>query len=154
MASEEAEPLAGAVFEDETLTEDERLNKLDKVLRHETNPHRQIDTSVKMLNKDVPQLYKGRARDRALLDTMQTELDCREDRENELEVEFEARERLKEMEASRRPPPPWTTRLDATANCQNEPAPRAAATPPGGRSSSERSSALLGTEGFIPSLRR
>ena len=87
-------------FEDETLTEDERLNKLDKVLRHETSLHRQIDTSVKMLNKDVPQLYKGRARDRALMDTMQTELDCRENRENELEVEFEARERLKEMEAA------------------------------------------------------
>ena len=86
------------LFEDPALTEDERLNKLDKVLRHETNLHRQIDTSVKMLNKDVPQLYKGRARDRALLDTMQTELDCREDRENALEVEFEARERLKAME--------------------------------------------------------
>ena len=93
------------LFEDETLTEDQRLDKLDKVLRHETNLHRQIDTSVKMLNKDVPQLYKGRARDRALLDTMQTELDCREDRENELEVEFEARERLKAMRGDRRPRP-------------------------------------------------
>ena len=65
-----------------------------------------------MLNKDVPQLYKGRARDRALLDTMQTELDCREDRENALEVEFEARERLKAMEAATAAPaldcPAWT----------------------------------------------
>ena len=115
------------LFEDDTLTEDERLNKLDKVLRHETALHRQIDTSVKMLNKDVPQLYKGRARDRALLDTMQTELDCREDRENALEVEFEARERLKEMEEAASTPTVDYARLDAaqntTANCQNEPAP-------------------------------
>ena len=114
------------LFEDETLTEDERLNKLDKVLRHETALHRQIDTSVKMLNKDVPQLYKGRARDRALLDTMQTELDCKENRENELEVEFEARERLKEMEEATASPALDLTRLDAaqglTADCQNEPA--------------------------------
>ena len=110
------------LFEDETLTEDERLNKLDKVLRHETNLHRQIDTSVKMLNKDVPQLYKGRARDRALLDTMQTELDCKENRENELEVEFEAREHLKGMEASTSASALDLSRLDTAPNCQNEPA--------------------------------
>ena len=61
------------LFEDDTLTEDERLDRLDKVLRHETALHRQIDTAVKMLNKDVAQLYKSRARDQALLDTMQTE---------------------------------------------------------------------------------
>ena len=48
-----------------------------------------------MLNKDVAQLYASRARDQALLDTMQTEQDCRENRENELEVTFEARELLK-----------------------------------------------------------
>ena len=110
------------LFEDPALTEDERLNKLDKVLRHETALHRQIDTSVKMLNKDVPQLYKGRARDRALLDTMQTELDCKENRENELEVEFEARERLKEMEEAMSDPIVEYARLDAAQNCQNEPA--------------------------------
>ena len=118
------------LFEDETLTEDERLNKLDKVLRHETALHRQIDTSVKMLNKDVPQLYKGRARDRALLDTMQTELDCKENRENELEVEFEARERLKEMEGAASAPALDLSRLDAAHNCQNEPAPVPCTTPP------------------------
>ena len=110
------------LFEDDTLTEDERLNKLDKVLRHETNLHRQIDTSVKMLNKDVPQLYKGRARDRALMDTMQTELDCKENRENELEVEFEARERLKAMEEAAVTPALDLSRLDAAQDCQNEPA--------------------------------
>ena len=49
------------MFEDETLTEDERLNKLERVLRHETNLNRQIDTAVKMLNRDVPHLYADRA---------------------------------------------------------------------------------------------
>jgi hypothetical protein len=53
------------IFEDETLTEDERLGKLDKVLRHENHLHRQIDTAVKMLNKDVPQLHTRRAREEA-----------------------------------------------------------------------------------------
>ncbi len=135
------------LFEDDTLTEDERLDRLDKVLRHETALQRQIDTAVKMLNKDVPQLCKGRARDRALRDTMQTELDCRENRENALEVEFEARELLK-MEAATAAPALDYALLDAAANCQdtaancqNEPAPD---TPPdslspregGGRSAS------------------
>jgi hypothetical protein len=58
------------LFEDETLTEDERLDRLDKVLRHETALHRQIDTAVKMLVKDVPQLYTRRVRDGVLLDLL------------------------------------------------------------------------------------
>jgi len=119
------------LFEDETLTEDERLDKLDKVLRHETALHRQIDTAVKMLNKDVPQLAQSRAREQALRTTMQTELDCREHRENELEVTFAAREWLTQMTAA---PPLDGCRLDAAPptdtgegfaeeNCQNEPSP-------------------------------
>ena len=56
------------LFEDETLTEDERLDKLDQVLRHETALHRQIDKAVKMLARDVPQLFEGRARKKALAD--------------------------------------------------------------------------------------
>ncbi len=87
------------LFEDATLTEDERLDRLDKVLRHETALHRQIDTAVKMLNKDVPQLYKSRARDQALLETMQIERECRESLESDLEVTFEARELLKQTTA-------------------------------------------------------
>ncbi len=42
------------LYEDDTLTEDELLNRLDKTLRHETALHRQIDTAVKLLAKDVP----------------------------------------------------------------------------------------------------
>ena len=49
------------LFEDRALTEDERLDKLDKVLRHESRLHRQIDTAVRMLNRDVPDLHQSRA---------------------------------------------------------------------------------------------
>ena len=87
------------LFEDETLTEDERLDRLDKVLRHETALHRQIDTAVKMLHKEVPNLYKSRARDQALLDTMQTERECEESLDSYLEVTFEAREQMKQTTA-------------------------------------------------------
>ena len=45
------------VFEEAGLTEDEPLNKLEKTMRHETALQRQIDTAVKLLNKDAPQLY-------------------------------------------------------------------------------------------------
>ncbi len=48
------------LFEDPDLTEDERLDKLDKVLRHETALHRQIDSAVKMLCREVPRLFEGR----------------------------------------------------------------------------------------------
>ena len=70
------------LFEDDTLTETERLDRLDKALRHETALHRQIDTAVKMLNKDVAQLYTQRARDQVLADTRTAEReykDCHED---------------------------------------------------------------------------
>ena len=70
------------LFEDDSLTEDERLDRLDKALRHETALHRQIDTAVKMLNKDVAQLYTQRARDQVLADTRTAEReykDCHED---------------------------------------------------------------------------
>ena len=70
------------LFEDDTLTENERLDRLDKALRHETALHRQIDTAVKMLNKDVAQLYTQRARDQVLADTRTAEReykDCHED---------------------------------------------------------------------------
>ena len=108
------------LFEDEGITEDELLDKLDKVLRHETALHRQIDTAVKMLSKDVPQLYKTRARDQALLVTMQTEVECRENRENELEVEYAIRERLIETEEATAALD--YARLGTPQNCQNEPA--------------------------------
>ncbi len=65
------------LFEDTALSEDERLDRLDKVLRHEMALQRQIDTAVKLLAKDVPQLYARRLRDGVLEDLHVTERECR-----------------------------------------------------------------------------
>ena len=51
------------LFEDLTLPEDAVLAKLDRVMRHETNLHRQIDTTVKMLGRELPQLFEDRVRE-------------------------------------------------------------------------------------------
>ena len=116
------------LFEDDTLTEDERLDKLDKVLRHETHLHRQIDTAVKMLNKDVPQLYKNRVRDQVLLDMMLSERECRESVRDETEVDLETRGRLRRIHKatdaamgalSRAPLDNESSNV--AENCQNEP---------------------------------
>ncbi len=90
------------LFEDETLTESERLDHLDKVMRHETalprtGTGRQIDTAVKMLNKDVPQLYASRARDQVLEESQLSERECRESLRDESEVELETRGRLRRI---------------------------------------------------------
>ncbi len=71
------------LFEDDSLTEGERLDRLDKALRHETALHRQIDTAVKMLAKDAPQLFARRVREQVLEDTQISERECREDAEDD-----------------------------------------------------------------------
>ena len=82
------------VYEDLTLTEDERLDKLDRVLRHETALHRQIDKSVRLLGRDVPLLFEGRARKQALADLDQTERSCRLDESVEQDVSVRTRDNL------------------------------------------------------------
>ncbi len=82
------------LFEDDTLTEGERLDRIDKVMRHETALHRQIDTAVKMLSKDAPQLYARRAREQVLEDCQISERECRDDAEDERAVAMEVRNRL------------------------------------------------------------
>ena len=82
------------VYEDLTLTEDERLDKLDRVLRHETALHRQIDKSVRLLGREVPLLFEGRARKQALADLEQTERSCRLDEAVEQDVALRTRDNL------------------------------------------------------------
>ena len=115
------------LFEDDTLTEDARLDKLDKVLRHENHLHRQIDTAVKMLNKDVPQLYTRRVRDQVLLDMMLSERECRESARDETEVDLETRGRLRRISKATEAAalalsraPLDTALLTDAENCQNE----------------------------------
>ncbi len=88
------------LFEDNTLSEDTRLDKLDKVLRHETALQRQIDTAVKMLAKEVPQLYAGRARAEALDSLQLSERECLADGELDMGVAMEARNRLYQLRKS------------------------------------------------------
>ncbi len=82
------------IFEDDTLTEGERLDRLDKVLRHETALHRQIDTAVKMLSKDAPELYQRRLRDKVLQDTHVSERECRESADDEMRLQLEMHNRM------------------------------------------------------------
>jgi len=126
------------LFEDDTLTETERLDRLDKALRHETALHRQIDTAVKMLNKDVPQLYTQRARDQVLADTRTAEREHRDCHEDAVHVDLQmqdihyrirkstekAFDTLSEAPLDTCPgeitPETETTEMHGTQICQNE----------------------------------
>ena len=82
------------LYEDETLTEDERMTKLDRVLRHETTFHRQIDKAVRLLGRDVPFLFESRARKDALAELSQTERSCRADLTADQDVADRAQDNL------------------------------------------------------------
>ena len=82
------------LFEDDTLTENERLDRLDRAMRHETALHRQIDTAVKMLHRDAPQLFAQRAREQVQEDLRLSERECREDFQDGMAVELEVQNRL------------------------------------------------------------
>ena len=110
------------LYEDPSLTEDERLNKLDKVLRHETALHRQIDTAVKMLAKDVPDMLTRRARAEVLSEQGTTERDCKDEPSVAVEVELETQRNLRfapfptDFNFSRL----GNTHLPESENCENE----------------------------------
>ena len=86
--------LQAQLFEDDSLTEAERLERLDKALRHETALHRQIDTAVKMLHKDAPQLYRQRLREQVQEDLLISERECRDEPETDALVEQKIFDRL------------------------------------------------------------
>ena len=82
------------LHEDDSLTEAQRLDRLNTVLRHETALHRQIDTAVRMLSKDVPALYTLRIRDQVLEDIHISERECRDEPETDISIEMETRNRM------------------------------------------------------------
>ncbi|MBV9851679.1 MAG: hypothetical protein JO250_18575, partial [Armatimonadetes bacterium] len=120
------------LFEDPELTEDAALARLDRVLRHETALHRQIDTAVKMLGRDVPALFKSRIREEQLAFAQVTERDCQKDEEWDWVIANNTREQLQKLSARPLTLDEDPSRLDAAPaalpNCQNEPA--LALTPP------------------------
>jgi len=129
------------LFEDETLGEAERLERLNAVLRHETALQRQIDTAVKLLARDVPQLYARRLRDQVLEDFHVSERECRDEPETDLTVSLETSNRLYQLrkataqaanELSEAPLDPVACDAVHSQNCQNElvPVPQSAPLPP------------------------
>ncbi len=115
------------LYEDSALTEDELLNRLDKTLRHETALHRQIDTAVKLLAKDVPQLYARRVRARVLEDAMLSERECAECLEDDAAISMEVRNRLGRIRKATDlalprlvTAPLDTLACENTENCDNE----------------------------------
>ena len=82
------------ILENSQLTEDEQLDKLAKVLRHETTLHRQIDTSVKMLSKDAPALYALRATDEVLAETRTAPREYQLREEDAVHVELKVQDKL------------------------------------------------------------
>ena len=85
------------LFEDDTLSEAECIERLNAVLRYETALQRQIDTAVRLLAKDVPQLYTRRLRDQVLEDLHVTERECRDEPETDLTVSLETSNRLYQL---------------------------------------------------------
>ena len=121
------------IYEDETLTQDECLTRLDRVLRHETTLHRQIDKAVRLLGRDVPFLFEGRARKEALAKLGQTERSCRADSTVDQDVADHAHDNLQfqplpsDFERKRLDTLRPDTEADISAKtekCQNEPAAR------------------------------
>lgn len=113
------------LFEDDTLTETDRLDRLSAVLRHETALHRQIDTAVKLLGKDVPQLYQRRLRDQVLEDLHISERECRDEPETDTIISLETSNRLYQLRkattqaANELSEAPLDT--DTSEICRNEP---------------------------------
>ena len=111
------------LVEDADLSEEEALARLDRVMRHETTLHRQIDTSVKMLARELPKLFEGRVREDLIRRMNETERTCQDDPYLDQWITEETRKRSALPTA---PPSLDLSRLDndnAPQNCQNEPAP-------------------------------
>ena len=112
------------LFEDPALSEDEALDKLDRVMRHETALHRQIDTSVRMLARELPALFEERIRKQMLAGEHATEQGCRQNLDLAAFIQEAVKKRL-----PRAPLPPGLdlntldTKNGRDELCQNEPAP-------------------------------
>ncbi len=85
------------IFENTSLTEPERLDRLDKTLRHETALQRQIDAAVKMLNKDAAQLYAQRTKDLIMDETQTTPREFAGNEEEAVNVELKVQDRLRQI---------------------------------------------------------
>ena len=85
------------IMEDPSLTESERLDRLDKTLRHETALQRQIDAAVKMLNKDAAQLYAQRTKELIMDETQTTPREYAGNDEEAVNVDLKVQDRLRRL---------------------------------------------------------
>lgn len=112
------------ILENSQLTEDEQLDKLAKVLRHETTLHRQIDTSVRMLSKDAPELYARRATEEVLAETRTAPREYHLSEEDAVHIELKVQDKLYQVRQATEAA--TITLADAPLDgtkCENEPAP-------------------------------
>ena len=110
------------LFEDDTLTENERLDRLDKVMRHETALHRQIDTAVKMLAKDAPQLYTQQGREAVLADARIAAREYHDYAEDAVNIDLRVQDHLYQIRKATEEAmnDVSETTLDTTEICENE----------------------------------
>jgi hypothetical protein len=110
------------LFEDATLTDAQILAQLDSVLRHETTLHRQIDTSIKMMGRELPHLFETNAHKEALDHWAATDDYCARNPSTAFRVATHERELLEQHIA---PPDLDLATLDTAPEsseiCQNEP---------------------------------
>ncbi len=145
------------LFEDPDITEDQALEKLDRVMRHESALHRQIDTSVKMLAREIPKLFQDRVRAELIRGMNATEKDCQEDPYMNEWIISETRRRIPSAPIpASLDPATFDAAPDTTQNCQNEPAPLSSPSSPCSEGEVARLAATEGVplpEGVPPASR-
>ena len=139
--------LEAQVWEEDILDEDARLTKLERLTRLQTSLRRQLDSAVRMLSQDVPNLFAHRTREDVLAGLHLTETQCAENPYREQDVE-------RAIQANRHFPAPaddFTDGLDNTAPAPSAPpaadAPTEEDHPENCRNEPTRSASPLPSEG-------
>ena len=107
--------LEAQVWED-SLDEDARLAKLERLIRLQTSLRRQLDRAVRMLSQDVPNLFAHRTREDILAKLHLTETQCAENPYREQDVE-------RAIQANRHWPAPAADFTDGLDNVDNATSP-------------------------------
>jgi hypothetical protein len=119
------------LWEQEDLDEDDRLGKLERVMRLQTTLRRQLDKAVRMLSRDVPEVQQHYARRAVLATRSLTEADCREDAGLAYDIEEAVQGEILNapnlrvqgeawLDTPVKPEADTPSSPDAPKNCQNE----------------------------------
>lgn len=116
------------IWENDSLDEDLRLFKLERLMRLQNMMRRQLDKAVRMLTKDVPDAQERYARRAILAARHATEADCRVDAElayrvaSEVQADILCGSSMADCDQSRLDNAPDTDTAETIEKCQNEPA--------------------------------